>query len=342
MSFDANAAYSNKTHNYTLLQAFEWYIDGNGVLWKKLKDQVPRLSDMGITAMWLPPPTKPSNQGSVGYDPYDIYDLGEFNQKGRVRTNWGTKQELLDLIQFGDEHGIVTYLDAVLNHKFGADRPEKFKAFEVDPEDRLRAISEPYDIVGWTAFDFPGRGDKYSSFKYNFNHFTGVDYNADGGKKAIYRIVGDNKGWAEAVDTENVNYDYLIGSDLDYAHPDVANDVKNWGVWVTQETGASGFRFDAIKHIDEYFMADFVGHIRGNSGKDKLFCVGEFWKDNLDSLESYLSKFGQQFSVFDTPLHYNFKEAGDRGSSFDLRSIWDGTLVQRSPINAVTLVDNHE
>ncbi len=49
-----------------------------------------------------------------------------------------------------------------------------------------------------------------------------------------------------------------------------------------------------------------------------------------------------QFSVFDAPLHYNFKEAGDRGSEFDLRAIWDGTVVQKRPIDAVTLVENHE
>lgn len=35
-----------------------------------------------------------------------------------------------------------------------------------------------YDIDGWTGFTFPGRGDKYSSFKWNFNCFTGVDYDA--------------------------------------------------------------------------------------------------------------------------------------------------------------------
>ena len=49
-----------------------------------------------------------------------------------------------------------------------------------------------------------------------------------------------------------------------------------------------------------------------------------------------------QFSLFDVPLHYNFKEAGDRGRDFDMRSIWDGTVVQRGPLNAVTFVDNHE
>jgi alpha-amylase len=49
-----------------------------------------------------------------------------------------------------------------------------------------------------------------------------------------------------------------------------------------------------------------------------------------------------QFGVFNAPLHYNFKEAGDRGRDYDLRAIWDGTVVQKRPIGAVTLVENHE
>jgi hypothetical protein len=37
----------------------------------------------------------------------------------------------------------------------------------------------------------------------------GVDFNNDGGKKAIFRIAGDGKNWAQGVDHENMNYDYL-------------------------------------------------------------------------------------------------------------------------------------
>jgi len=37
-------------------------------------------------------------------------------------------------------------VDAVLNHKFGADGVERFKAKEVDPNDRTRAITGLYDI----------------------------------------------------------------------------------------------------------------------------------------------------------------------------------------------------
>lgn len=342
MSFRANKRYGPKPHNYTMMQAFEWYVEGDGKHWKHLKSEIPKLEAMGITALWLPPPCKASSKNSVGYDIYDVWDLGEFDQKSQIGTKYGTKNELLDLIKYAGRHGVVCYLDAVLNHKFGADKTEVFRAVEVARDDRMKELSEPHDITAWTGFEFPGRQDKYSSFKWNFNHFTGVDWNEDAKKDGIFRILGDNKGWAMAVDIENRNYDYLMGADIDHAHGDVEKDLLDWGAWVVQETGNVGFRFDAIKHIDETFIAKFVAHVREQAGKEDLFCVGEFWKDSLDSLSAYLGKFGQQFSVFDTPLHYNFKEASERGESYDLRSIWDGTLVKNRPIDAVTLVDNHD
>ncbi len=33
------------------------------------------------------------------------------------------------------------------------------------------------------------------------------------------------------VSSENGNYDYLMYADLDFDHPDVANEMKNWGTW---------------------------------------------------------------------------------------------------------------
>ena len=49
--------------------------------------------------MWLPPANKAANWESMGYDPYDYYDLGEFDQKGGVPTCFGSKADLLDLIE---------------------------------------------------------------------------------------------------------------------------------------------------------------------------------------------------------------------------------------------------
>ncbi|KAG9018168.1 hypothetical protein FRB90_012012 [Tulasnella sp. 427] len=339
----ANDAYGPKPHDYTILQAFEWYIEGGGKHWKTLKDQIPILAEMGITALWLPPATKASGGDSVGYDIYDLWDLGEFSEKGRgPSTKYGTKEDLLDLIKTASDYGLVCYLDAVLNHKFGADFTERFEAMPVRRDNRMEDIPPSRVIEGWTGFNFPVRNGQYSSMKWHYNHFTGVDHDQATNQDGIFRVEGPNKGWAWAVDSENRNYDFLMGADLDHSNTEVYKDLFDWGTWVVQETGHVGFRFDAIKHIDETFIAKFVAHIRENSGKDKLFCVGEFWKDSLESLNNYLDRLDQQFSVFDTPLHYNFKEASDSYERFDLTRIWDGSLVSNRPVDAVTLVDNHD
>lgn len=84
----------------------------------------------------MPAPTKAAGPNSVGYDVYDLWDLGEFDQKGSKPTKYGTKHELKEMISTARENRIVTYIDAVLNHKFGADACEKFEA-----SDRLGSSS---------------------------------------------------------------------------------------------------------------------------------------------------------------------------------------------------------
>jgi alpha-amylase len=117
-----------------------------------------------------------------------------------------------------------------LNHKAGADAKEPFNVVEVAEDDRNKEISGQYEIEGWTSFTFPGRGNRYSSLKWHHYHFTGVDYDARTGKKSIFKIQGDGKDWAEEVDGEQGNYDYLMFSDIDHAHPDVDKDIKAWGL----------------------------------------------------------------------------------------------------------------
>jgi glycosidase len=137
---------------------------------------VSSLSPPGLKTDSFLAPTKAASPKSVGYDVYDLWDLGEFNQKGSKPTKYGTKDELKKMIKVARDNGIVTYIDAVLNHKFGADTCEKFEvsnpsgqitsgthinqATEVDSDDRTKDISDNYDIEGWTGFNFPGRKNK--------------------------------------------------------------------------------------------------------------------------------------------------------------------------------------
>jgi alpha-amylase len=110
----------------------------------------------------------------------------------------------MELSKKAKDTGIGLYWDAVLNHKAGADSKQKCMAVEVDENDRTKDTSEPYEIEAWVCFDFPGRGDKYSKMKWENFHFSGVDLNTQNNKTAIYRIVGENKGWSNSVDKEQV------------------------------------------------------------------------------------------------------------------------------------------
>ena len=69
--------------------------------------------------------------------------------------------------------------------------------------------------------------------------------------------------------------------------------------------------------------------------------VGEFWKDDLQTMTDYLSHMKKKFSLFDCPLVNNFSQAS-KTESADLTKIFDNTLVANEPVNAVTLVQNHD
>ncbi len=327
--------------NGVMMQYFEWNLPANGKFWKKLKEDAAHLHEVGVTSVWIPPACKGTNPKDVGYGIYDLFDLGEFNQKGSVRTKYGTKKELKEAIDELHKNQISVYFDAVMNHKAGADFTEKFMVKEVDPNQRKKQISDAYEIEGWTGFDFPGRGDKYSDFKWHWYHFTGTDFNQANGKNGIYQIQGDGKSWAQGVDSENGNYDYLMFADIDFDHPEVVEEMKKWGIWVTNELDLDGVRLDAIKHINDQFIKLFLDTIRADRGKD-FYAVGEYWKKDIHSLEGYLAKVQYKVDLFDVPLHYNMYLASTHGRDYDLKTILHDTLVSTHPDLAVTFVDNHD
>jgi alpha-amylase len=329
------------TRNNTIMQFFEWHLEPDGKHWRRLKEMAPELKEKGITSVWIPPVTKATSPDDNGYAPYDLYDLGQFSQKDSIRTKYGTKQELIEAIIECQNAGIKVYVDVVMNHKAGADETELIKVIEVDQEDRTVEISEPFEIEAWTKFTFPGREGKYSPFEWRYEHFTGTDYDEKTGKSGVFKILADDKDWSKHVDNECGNYDYLMLADIDYEHPEVKKEMIEWGKWLADTLNCDGYRLDAIKHINHYFIREFVEEMRKHRGDDFYF-VGEVWKTQLHACQKYLDHVNYQIDLFDVPLHYKLHKASIEGSDFDLTSIFEGTLVNSHPKNAVTFVDNHD
>lgn len=323
-----------------MIQYFEWYLKEDASLWKQVKKEAKHLADAGFSAVWLPPAYKgQAGIHDVGYGVYDLYDLGEFKQKGSVPTKYGTKDEYLAAIKELHLQNLNVYADMVFNHKMGADETEEVEAVENDPNNRNQEISAEESIRAWTKFTFPNRNGKYSTFTWNKDHFDGVDYDDRNKKSAIYRFEG--KEWDPNVDKENGNYDYLMGADLSFENKEVVDELHTYGKWYLDMTGVDGFRLDALKHIDNDFFAEWLKDLRAYSNKE-LFTVGEYWSPYLDALTHYLDVNKNCLSLFDVPLHFNFYQACNSNAQFDMSKLLDNTLMKNRAMNAVTFVENHD
>ena len=109
--------------NRILMQYFEWYLKPENKLWQQVSREANNLREIGITDVWLPPAYKGAGgKYDAGYSAYDLYDLGEFNQKGSIETKYGTKDEYLQAIKSLHENGIDVYADIVLKKNKSMDK----------------------------------------------------------------------------------------------------------------------------------------------------------------------------------------------------------------------------
>lgn len=330
--------------NPTLLQCFHWYYPPGGKLWPELAERADNLNDIGINMVWLPPIYKGASGGySVGYDTYDLFDLGEFDQKGSVATKYGDKNQLMAAIDALKRNNIAVLLDVVVNHKMGADEKESVRVQHVNSDDRTQIDDEIIECEAWTRYTFPARAGKYSEFIWDFRCFNGIDHIENPNMEGIFKIVNDytDEAWCDEVDSERGNYDYLMGENIDFRNPAVTEELKYWARWVLEQTQCDGFRLDAVKHIPAWFFKVWIDHVQEVANKP-LFIVAEYWSREAGILQSYIDQVEGKTMLFDAPLQMNFHKASRIGRDYDMTKIFSGSLVEADPFHTVTLVTNHD
>lgn len=330
---------ANAQLNGIMLQGFSWNLPPDGQHWRRLARLAPRLAEEGFTSVWMPPATKgATGVKDVGYGAYDLWDLGEFDQKGTVGTKYGTREEYQTAIAALQEAGIDVLADIVLNHKLGAEGTQRVLATEVARDNRNYAMDIPRPITAWTVYNFPGRAGVHDDFTWDYHLFKGVDYDVMHEREGVFLL--DGKHWDKDVDLENGNFDYLMGADLDLHNPRVYEQLVKWGSWFIRETGVDGVRLDAIKHMSRSFYLKWLADMRREAGRE-LFCVGEYWSADMGALTHYLGE-EKAMSLFDVPLHFKFFHASHDRAPIDFQHILSDTLVEHDPVHAVTFVDNHD
>ena len=291
-----------------MLQAFYWdcpRIEKKEFKWwKHVSKQIPALAEVGFTSLWLPPVHKAANLGgfSMGYDPYDYYDLGEFDQKGTVPTWFGTKQELLNLIETVHSHGLSLIADVVINHNSGADESE------VNP------------LTGqerWTLFN-----PKSERFPRNWECFHPSIYESwDEGtfgdmpdlshrNPYVYAEILKMTRWLiEEIGFDGFRYDY----------------VKGYGANTITAIQEYRYMRDG-KPFSPYGVAEFWGDAQSI----------EHWVDLANFSNT------NPVDAFDFPLRELLKTLCDRYGFSLRELATGETVLRKQPQTAVTFVENHD
>ncbi len=292
-----------------LFQAFYWNCPAieqqEGSWWNFVASKLPELQQAGFTALWLPPACKAANIGgpSMGYDPYDYYDLGDIDQKERVKTWFGNQAELVALINAAHAANIQVYADFVLNHNNGGDTQE----------------TNPIDHnTRWTKFN-PGSG----KFPRDWTSFHPSPYETFDGEtfgdmpdlchrnpKVYGEVINLAQWMIETLGFDGFRFDF----------------VKGYGPWMVKSIAELRY----LNKSAQGFYPFCVGECWDNA---------RTVDDWLTSINTFMDN---PVSAFDFPLHYRLKGLCDT-YGFSLSTLAQpGTVVQTFPLQAVTFVDNHD
>lgn len=327
--------------NGLLVQYFNANTPADQTLWKQAVSDAPVLKKLGATAVWFPPATKAAGgKEDMGYATYDLYDLGEFKQKGSVGTRYGTKEEYIAAVRAMKDAGIDVYADIAVRQKLGADKMEEVTAAEFNSKDGPQMIGNKKTVGALSVFTFPGRKKKYSEFQWNWRHFAGIDWKQKEFRQRVCGLLNMTEAEAEK---KFGKYDYILGCEIDFYNQEVYDELMAWADWYEKNTDVDGFRFQEAEAVPGWFLKDFaaVASGAGESAKE-IFTVGDFWHWNVGYINDYIDSTEGTASMFDVPLHFNFHDASMAEGDFDLGRLLDGSLMMSNPSKAVTFVDNHE
>lgn len=257
----------------------------------------------GFTALLLPPVLK-TNAGAAsdadGYGVFDDYDLGSKPQFYSVATRFGTREQLQRCVGVLHSVGIDVYADTVPHQRSG------------------------------------GTDGTY--------HYLGADGKSPNGRfpKTPGCFVGDPPRVPRDPIAGPASTDFGFGDELAPVNSVPANYVMQGlidaGDWMTRALGVKGYRIDDVKGMAVSFVQQWANS-KSMAGK---FAVAEYFDANTDTLNWWVwdSGLGGRCSVFDFTLHFMLEAMCNNGSNWNMSQLDHAGYAGRSPLQAVTFVEN--
>ena len=303
---------ANPPNGKVVLQAFWWDCrndDYREDWYTYLAKLAPHIRELGFDGIWVPSPCKGNSGGfSMGYDVFDHYDLGDKDQKGTVATRFGSKDSFLRFIAVAHANGLEVYPDVVLNHVIGGEKDDN-------------ASGDKFKKFRYVGFGGAGQG-RWAKDWWNFHP------NADHGCST-----GDICDQKFGPDICYLDTEHGGGGNGRY----MRDQARQWFIWFRKQSGADGFRFDAVKHFEPYVVEDLLFNAMGE--RHDYFAVGEFI-GSQQQMDDWCDQTQNRSGTFDFALRDALVDLVDAGGFFNMGSLPDRQ--QKNRAMTVPFVNSHD
>jgi glycosidase len=290
--------------------------------WNEVANKIPEIAEAGYTSLWLPPPTKGNGGFSVGYDLFDPFDLGDRNQRGIIRTKYGTKAELQRMVAIAHRFGLRVYFDNIMNHRAGdvpgynSSVPTNLYPGTVPGDFHLRVLSDgsyrnasnirDYNSV-WQVQNLSLLGLVDIAHE-NPNANFGATEGSTAPKPILVRHPNNPEFYDEHPTLGRVGFGRITQADLNANPSFYREDVNAYLLrsirWLFDQTKCDGLRLDAVKHVPSYFFGAQTGADRDTSSA------------------GYIGNAQLQYN-----LTHGFTDSNHRNSNFDTETPRNDALI---------------
>ncbi len=337
----------NPTNRQLVLQAYWWdywntnYPNG----WANyLTELAPRLAEMGIDAIWIPPTIKNAGTNSVGYSPFDHYDLGDKFQKNSTKTRIGDKDELLRMVAVMHANGIDVIQDLVLNHVSNAGSANGSGG--QDPAAMDDGQTNRFKNFRYVSFKTPASSESTAQylardgrFPKNWQNFYPNNNNLCCTNEINSPYWGPDISYESNAYGLSSNALHNPTQSADY----MRNGMRNWLIWYKKQVGFDGLRLDAVKHFPSYVSEDMLWNLQYGamwaSGGQEMFAVGE-WVGGTAQLDAWADAVQNRAGTFDFNLRFALSAMVSSNGAYDLGQI--PSQQQQNRQRTVPFVNNHD
>lgn len=230
-----------------MLQGFNWesWDAGKGDWYSIVANKVDMCADMGITDIWLPPPTQ--SVAPQGYLPSQLFNLDG--------SKYGTREKLESLLQKMHDRGIRGVADIVVNHRCGdqQDSEGRWNVFTNTGIESRPSFCGVMDWQGWAVT----LGDKFSdgtgqhkpgAFDQKFDAAPDIDH----ANPKVQKSIAIWLRWLRLqVGFDAWRFDFVKGYAAEYVGLYCMKSEPAWAVgelWCDMQYDDDGLSYDQNKH----------------------------------------------------------------------------------------------